>query len=247
MAHTGVQLEANLEGVVRGSSVQRTRSVIVSPRCPAICPHKLAGVRAGICPYKRTSLWALREPSISGSIRPGGLPPRRPGICPYKRTGVWAGIGPNKRVAVWAVREPCISRLIWPSGLAPRCPGIGLYKRAGVLAAICLYKWAVVWAAREPGISGPIRPLSLALRSRGFRLYKSAARPGIWIYTCGKWACADEYTEDSMRRQTPGIPIALSTRSIHPSRACDANAVNGTINCPRDRYCACGSPSTACS
>ena len=48
-----------------------------APRCPGTCPYKWAGVRAGICPHKRVGVWLVREPSISGPIRPGGLAPSR--------------------------------------------------------------------------------------------------------------------------------------------------------------------------
>ena len=91
----------------------------VSPKCPTICPYKRAGVRAGICLYKRVGVWVVREPDILGLIRPGGLDPRCPTICLYKRAGVRPEFVCTNGM-VWAVKEPSISGPIWPLSLAPR-------------------------------------------------------------------------------------------------------------------------------
>ena len=90
---------------------------------PGICPYKRASVRDGTCLYK---LVGVREPGISGPIRPGGLAPRCPAICRYKRAGIQAGICPYKRGGVSAVKELGILGLSRLGGLAQGAPGFTL-------------------------------------------------------------------------------------------------------------------------
>ena len=84
-------------------------------KLPLICPYKRAGVQAGIYWYNSVGVWAVKEPGISGPIRPSNLAPRCPAICPYK----W--------VCVWVVMELGISGPIRTGTLAPKTHGICLY------------------------------------------------------------------------------------------------------------------------
>ena len=89
-AQTGWRLGGQGAWHIRADPARRLGSKV-----PRHLPVPTGRVRAGICPYTRVGVWAVREPSISGPIRPGGLAPRSRGICVYKWTArprIWIAI-----------------------------------------------------------------------------------------------------------------------------------------------------------
>ena len=99
-----------------------------------MCPYNQAGLRAGIYPYKWVGIWAFKEPSISGPIRPAVWPLGAP---PFARA-YGSAFGRSGSLAY---------RLIRPSRLAPRStnqplgPAYGSPFRGTAREEPCQYGW----------------------------------------------------------------------------------------------------------